>query len=157
MNRVDPLREGSGECEALDKVRRRPLMRVPSQSIKNIFSNHELAEDDVSFAPQTQPSAMPYGSSATGAGPIQKFRNTESDATLAPLVFGTLKFSYSSRAPTMLMCACTPMPHANSVPLVERLAGDTSELTLPFNFQRARPTLPKMSTIGSGIGKKPTA
>jgi hypothetical protein len=53
MNRVYPLREGSGECDALNRFDAGPLMRVPSPSIKNIFSNHKFAEEDVSSAPQT--------------------------------------------------------------------------------------------------------
>jgi len=52
---------------------------------------------------------------------VQRFRNTDSDASLAPLVFGMLKPSYSSRAPNMLMCAWAPMPQAKSVPLFEKL------------------------------------
>ena len=48
---------------------------------------------------------MPYVWQGRERGPPQKFRKTDSDATLAPLVFGTLKFSYSRRAPNMLMCA----------------------------------------------------
>jgi len=70
-----------------------------------MFSNHKFAEADVSFAPQTEASAVPYVWQGRERGPPQKFRKTDSDATLAPLVFGTLKFSYSSRAPNMLMCA----------------------------------------------------
>src|SRR4029077_6887342 len=89
--------------------------------------------------------------------PQRRFRKTESDTTRAPLVLGTLKFSYSRRAPTMLICAWAQIPQANSEPFVERLPGDTSELTLPFSFQCAKPTLPKTSTIGNGIGRKPTA
>jgi hypothetical protein len=35
----------------------------------------------------------------------QKFKNTDSDVTLAPLVLGMLRSSYSRRAPTILICA----------------------------------------------------
>lgn len=43
---------------------------------------------------------------SSSAGQLQrKLTNTDSDATLAPLVLGMLKASYSSRAPSMLVCA----------------------------------------------------
>ena len=43
----------------------------------------------------------------------QKFKNTDSDAMFASLLY-TLTPSYSRRTPTTLKCACTPMPYATS-------------------------------------------
>ena len=78
----------------------------------------------------------------------------------APLVLATLKLSYSSRAPTLPMCAPAPTPQANSVPRSEkeiRLAGPAIPTVLPSDCQRARPALPNTSRKGTGIGRKPTA
>jgi hypothetical protein len=128
MNRVDPLREGSGECEALvrfDAGEKQEFRR----------SSEKIAREIISLLKTLSLLRHSLKLRLYSEFRQKRFRKTERDATRAPLVFGILKFSYSSRAPTMLMCACAPMPHANSEPLVERLPGDSSELTLPSSFQ----------------------
>src|SRR6516225_11169972 len=106
MNRVYPLREGSGECETLDgfDAGRPAEFRGRSEKIscQIISLNKTMYHLRHRLRRWLSRTASAARLRSAGSRP-QRFRNTESDATLAPLVFGTLKFSYSRRAPIMLM------------------------------------------------------
>src|SRR6516165_4284807 len=105
MNRVYPLREGSGECDALDRFDAGRSGEFRHDREKICFQIISLLKRMSLPRHRLRLRLCRMGGRAARAGPPQKFRKTDSDATLAPLVFGTLKFSYSSRAPNMLMCA----------------------------------------------------
>src|ERR1700676_3317147 len=102
MNRVYPLREGSGECYALVCFDARGSLEFRFRE-KNIVSDHEFGCDAVAWTLQTEVTQS-------------RLRMTASEKPWAPLVFGILKFSNSSRPPMLPICACAPSPQANSVP-----------------------------------------
>src|SRR6185295_7021202 len=55
MNRVDPLREGSGECRSTRKVRRVTLRGVPENFRRNFPSHQWLGGHTVAFSLQECP------------------------------------------------------------------------------------------------------
>src|SRR4029077_3512924 len=81
-----------------------------------------------------------------------------SETMLAPFVCRTLKFSYSSRPPSLPKRSCAPTPQANWVPWSESEKNEFGKVKLPpLEVQRAIPTLPNTSRYGTGSGAKPTA
>src|SRR6202050_3467696 len=124
--------------------------RSSDSLVKNIVTDHEFGTGSVACTLH-----MPAAQS--------RLRMTASVKTLAPLVFGILKSSYSSRPPMLPICACAPRPHENSVPRSEKAkkcAGGIGRLghpEVPLSCQRASPALPYRSRNGTGIGRNPSA
>src|ERR1700753_1937911 len=136
MNRVDPLREGSGESLSSQLVRRASRPEVQKNFRKNSIDISGLAISVWCFC-------------------YRKCHSTSKLAAFTPLVLLTLNCSYSSLNPSGPKVAWAPPPQAKSVPRSSRAKSDES--SCPLSVQRANPALPNTSSQGTGRGKNPTA
>src|SRR5580704_15961479 len=124
MNRVYPLREGSGECYALICFDARGCLEFRLRE-KNTVSDHEFGRGVVACTPQVDVTQS-------------RLRMTASKKTLAPLVFGILKFSHASRPPMLPICAGVPCssPRLRKFPAIPRAGRPRRPAS--FDAQEAR-------------------